>query len=245
MTAPARPTHPKNRHYDYSPWHRTLEIVAIAICLSLMGRLGWRVADAAWAEDEPTRAVWVLGAGAIGYLAADLVSGVVHWLADRFGTPQTPVLGEAFVRPFREHHDFPKALLDHDFIEVNGNNSVVMLLFLVPVFWALPAELEAGWLGAASFALSFAVAIFMTNQFHKWAHADQPPAPVRWLQRRGWILSPEAHDRHHTAPYETDYCITSGWMNPLLAKLGVFARIERMVGRQETAERPMGQPAGE
>ena len=35
----------------------------------------------------------------IGYLAADFVSGLVHWLADRYFSPDTPVIGSTFIVP--------------------------------------------------------------------------------------------------------------------------------------------------
>jgi ubiquitin-conjugating enzyme E2 variant len=224
-----------DRHYNYSPWHRLLEIVAIAACLSLIGVLSWRLGDAVLLRPELSSFAWIAPAALLGYMAADLVSGVVHWLADRFGSPDTPILGEAFVRPFREHHDRPKEILEHDFVEINGNNSLVMLLLLVPAIVVLPAQLEGAWVGLASFSAAFSSAIFMTNQFHKWAHADDAPAIVRWLHRHGLVLSPSAHDRHHTAPFETDYCITSGWMNPVLERLNVFAGCERLLKRRTSA----------
>lgn len=222
-----------NAHYDYSPQHRLLEIVSIAAAMALMVMMGWRLLEAMAVAASPVAWVYALGAGLVGYLAADFVSGFVHWLADRFGTPETPVLGEAFIRPFREHHDFPKKITHHDFVEVNGNNSLVLLMVLVPVWWVLPARLDAQWVGFLAFFVSFPLAIFMTNQFHKWAHMDEVPTVVAWMQQRGLILSPRAHDRHHTAPFETDYCITSGWLNPLLERVDLFARCERILRRQD------------
>src|SRR4029079_2689598 len=51
----------------------------------------------------------------VAYAAADLLSGVVHFLADNFGSPETPLLGKAFVMPFRDHHIDPKGILRHPF----------------------------------------------------------------------------------------------------------------------------------
>ncbi|WP_168210706.1 fatty acid desaturase CarF family protein [Persicimonas caeni] len=225
-------------HYEYSPSHRFLEILAIAAAIALMVVMSWRLLAALASTASLLSWACALGAGLVGYVAADFVSGMVHWLADRFGTPDTPVLGEAFIRPFREHHDFPKRITHHDFVEVNGNNSLVLLLVLAPAAWMLPAQLDAAWLAFGSFFVSFPLAIFMTNQFHKWAHMDEVPAVVAWMQRRGLILSPRAHDRHHTAPFETDYCITSGWLNPLLERFQLFARCERFLRRRPPQQTP-------
>ncbi len=218
-------------HYDYSPWHRLLEIVAIAATVALFSVLSWRIMVDVWLALDWLAASALVGSGLVGYMAADLVSGTVHWLADRFGTPDTPVLGEAFIRPFREHHDFPTDITHHDFVEVNGNNSLVLLMFLLPAYSVLPEELSPAWVCFGGFSMAFPAAIFMTNQFHKWAHTKEPPAPVVWMQARGLILSKQAHDRHHTPPHDSDYCITSGWLNPLLDRLDVFARCERLFKR--------------
>lgn len=218
-----------DRHYDYSPGHRMLEIVAIALCLATLGEFSWRLIAGVLAAPGLAAIGWLLGAAFLGYVCADLASGVVHWLADRFGSPDTPILGEAFVHPFREHHTFPEKILEHDFVEVNGNNCVAMLLVLIPMQFILPATLSGWWIGLASFVVTFSFGIFMTNQFHQWAHAHEVPAIVGFLQRSRLVLSPEAHDRHHTLPYESDYCITSGWMNPILERINLFGGIEKLL----------------
>ena len=74
--------------------------------------------------------------------------------------------------------------------------------------------------------------IVATNQFHKWAHADNPPrVAVRLCSAGGLILSPEHHNIHHAAPHDQHYCITVGWMNPILDKTGFFRICETIVGR--------------
>ena len=67
-----------------------------------------------------------------GYLAADLASGMVHFLADNFGSPETPFLGQAFVLPFRQHHVDPLGITRHGFFAANGNNALVCLPVLPP-----------------------------------------------------------------------------------------------------------------
>jgi hypothetical protein len=41
----------------------------------------------------------------LAYLAADFLSGFVHFLANNFGSYDTPIIGPNFIEPFREHHD--------------------------------------------------------------------------------------------------------------------------------------------
>jgi hypothetical protein len=56
-----------------------------------------------------------------------------------------------------------------------------------------------------------------------------PPRIVRTLQRLRIILSPERHRTHHTAPFESSYAITNGWLNLLLNRTRFFRRLERVL----------------
>ena len=60
--------------------------------------------------------VWLLPVIAVlAYLAADFISGFVHFLADNFGSSEMPVIGPHFIGAFREHHVDPKGITRHDF----------------------------------------------------------------------------------------------------------------------------------
>ena len=114
-----------------------------------------------------------LGGVALGFLGADLVSGIVHWVGDTWGTPDWPILGPSLIRPFREHHVDPQAIVRHDFVETNGNSSIGSLILLAGGF-AAPLESASGDLIATTL-LSLAGWLFATNQIHKWAHAAERP----------------------------------------------------------------------
>jgi ubiquitin-conjugating enzyme E2 variant len=70
-----------------------------------------------------------------------------------------------------------------------------------------------------------------SNQIHQWAHRPDPPRPVRALQRSGILLSLRRHASHHRAPFLDRYCITTGWMNPLLDRFGFWRALERGITR--------------
>jgi len=155
----------------------------------------------------------------------------VHFLADNFGSSETPIIGPNFVGAFREHHVDPKGITTHDFIDTNGNNSLASLPFMLLAWLFVPIETTMfGYLFAAFFLL-LCFAVFLTNQFHKWAHIEEPLPVAAWLQRRGWILAQEHHDIHHESPYDTYYCITVGVWNPLLDRTHFFERTERLLRR--------------
>ena len=215
--------------YDYARSHRILEICAITGLLTCWVWLAWRIVFNATGVGD-----WaVVGASMLfGYVFADFSSGFVHWMADRYGTIDTPVAGPNFVRPFREHHEDPKGITRHDFIETNGNNSIVCLpVALVVLLGVANDPGSALILALFGFTLSLCLSVFDTNQFHKWAHTDDPPPAVRTLQRLGLILDIDHHQIHHTPPFETYYCITTGWLNWLLFKLHFFPITEWLVER--------------
>jgi plasmanylethanolamine desaturase len=164
-------------------------------------------------------------------LCADLVSGLVHWIGDRFFDEKTPVLGAMLIRPFREHHRDPLAITRHGFFELCGNNAlgvIVPVLLLV-----LGSGPEGGALSFCThaFVIFFSLAVFGTNLVHKWAHARKIARPVRWLQASRLILSPELHARHHRGDFSNGYCVTTGWMNPALDALRLLPRFERVLRR--------------
>ena len=161
-------------------------------------------------------------------LGADLMSGLVHWTADTWFSETMPVLGRRFLRPFRVHHVNPDDFLLRDVIDCNGDVAMLNLPFLVAAL--LMPDTVAG--NAWSLALlAFAAVSLPTNQVHQWAHMPSPPAFVRWLQRRGIILSIEDHARHHREPYVANYCIATGWCNRWLTAIDFFPACERLVTR--------------
>jgi ubiquitin-conjugating enzyme E2 variant len=212
----------------YSRTFRMVEVLAIISFWGLCLAIGQRVAPLA------REYFWlILSAAGVGFILADLVSGIVHWAADSWGSTEMPVLGKTLIRPFREHHVDPKAMTLHDYVETNGANCLISLPVALGTYW-LPLDVE-GWVGPTLFVVvsmtSMIFWVMMTNQIHKWSHLEehQTPALVRWAQRVHLVMPPQHHQRHHTPPFDTYYCITTGWLNPPLHRLGVFRALERLV----------------
>lgn len=210
----------------YSRGMRALEVFSIVSFLGLVSALAFKL----WrpALDHP---VQVAVAGFLGFLAADLVSGLVHWLADTWGSPELPVIGPSLIRPFRHHHVDPLEITRHDFVETNGANCLISL----PVAAAallIATYVTSGWgLFVATFLGSLVAWVMGTNQFHKWSHTEVPPRPVMLMQRLGVILPAKHHALHHSAPYDRNYCITVGWWNRPLNAIGFFRGMERLITR--------------
>jgi Lipid desaturase domain len=180
---------------------RLLEYASIGAFALLAAWSAWRLADAA---------AWVvLLAVPAGWLASDLLSGLLHWACDSFGSARTPLVGEAFIRPFREHHADPEEMTRHDFVETHGASCFAALPLLAAACWV-------PWPGAQALLLCTALGALATNQCHKWAHMEEGATPrlALWAQRRGLVLPREHHRRHHTPPFDTHFCMSSGWLNP-------------------------------
>jgi hypothetical protein len=215
--------------YSYSTSHRYLEIGGIVGLFALLAYVALRVV---LGVSTLGQAGAVLGLIVVGYFLTDFISGFVHWAGDTLGSETLPVIGPTFVKPFRFHHVDQKDIARHDFIETNGNNCIVSVLLMLHVAYLMPRTPSFFFYYGT---LMFSIALFTlgTNQFHKWAHSDpQTLHPVvRGLQRAGLILGPNHHKTHHTAPFETYYCITHGMLNPLLARIHFFRHAERLVAR--------------
>ncbi len=174
-------------------------------------------------------ALWVLPAGLVlGVVAADFASGTAHWFCDRFFSADTPLLGSALIAPFREHHDDPLSITRHGPLELHGNSCLPVVPVLL-LAHALPDPASVGGVLGGSALLFFALASMATNQCHRWAHEPAPAKPVVWLQRHGFILSPEMHARHHSDDFNRSFCMTTGWLNPLLDRIAFFPRLERRI----------------
>ena len=178
-----------------------------------------------------------------GYIIADFLSGLVHWAADTYGSPATPILGPNFITPFRWHHIKPMDMCKYPFIETIANSC--MLGLFLDIFVLIPlahfyVEKNLVVFGLIMMLNFTAIATVMANQFHKWAHALRPPYVAVVLQKMKLILGPRHHDTHHTSPFDTYYCVTSGWCNYFLHRVDFWRRMERLllwfgIKRDETA----------
>jgi len=211
----------------YGRGHRTLEIASIGFVFIALAWLAYRIAVT---MDGAIDLLWIGFAALTGYLISDFLSGLVHWAGDTVGDESTPVFGPNFVRPFRHHHVDPVDIARHDFVETNGNNCIVVAPVLLAIILTIP-DTTGVWFYGAVIATFTTLFVFCTNQFHKWAHMPSAPGWIRALQRTGLILSPEHHAVHHASPHDRHYCITVGWMNPVLDRLGFFRTLETVVSR--------------
>jgi len=176
--------------------------------------------------------LWLLAlAVPLGIVLGDFISGIVHWAADTYGSEDMRLIGPSLVKPFRLHHIYPRDICTHGLVETTGNVCILAVPVLALCLYLIWLKPHSGWLAfsVVSFSLA-AAATVATNQFHKWAHQESPSRFARWLQRKRLVLEPQHHKRHHTQPFDVNYCITNGWLNPILNKLKFFRRLEAAIG---------------
>jgi len=175
----------------------------------------------------------IIFAAVIGILTADLISGIVHWAADSYGSVEMFLVGKNLLRNFREHHIDPTAITRHDFVETNGDN----LTAIVPILGYLAYKFsnsdneeiisQYNW---HLYLFFIAVFLSLTNQFHKWSHTYFGlPRYITILQDLHIILPRIHHRVHHVTPHDTYFCITTGWLNYPLDLINFWQRLENTV----------------
>jgi ubiquitin-conjugating enzyme E2 variant len=195
-------------------------------------------------ESTSQNGPWLVSALVLGIFLADFLTGLVHWGCDTWGNADTFFWGRVFIRSFREHHVVPTAITEHDWAQANGEQSLVGCVILGTIIYLGPEGESTGWLFFQALMASMIAFSVATNQFHKWSHEKDPSVLARFFIRVGFVQSYKTHMKHHTAPYENAYCITTGWMNPLLDKIRFFRGLEWAIMRI-TGALPRGDDVGE
>ena len=157
----------------------------------------------------------------LAWVLADLLSGIVHWTADTWGSEDTPVIGPRFIRPFRVHHVNADDIVSRSFLHLNGDVALGVLPILTAAFFVSGA--------GRVFLVALALCILPTNQIHQWAHQPVAPRFARGLQHLGLILRPDQHRLHHTDPNRSHFCIAAGWCNGFLER--ILPRVEQWIRR--------------
>ena len=210
----------------------TLSVLVNAVAL-------WRVAD--WT---------IVPALIIGWLVADIMSGLVHILFDYLPVPAKYEIDRIFFHPTRNSAEYtrlktqllrragPVYHIAFDFKvhhlrpEAFGHRSFWKLTRAIVLPISLPFSLAVNALAltAAPPAWFLAAAIVLTlgsalsQYFHSALHRTAAPAPIRALQKLRLLMSPADHEKHHLT-YRTAFCTINGWGNPLVDR--VFLALHR------------------
>lgn len=151
------------------------------------------------------------------WLFADFVSGVVHWIEDRYMDGMHSL---EFARGVATdnilHHDDPSAMTRSTPWE-NMRSSAYFAFPVAAIAWFFDAPLWL-WLGLGFSAFG--------NLIHRFSHMPKRDVPrvIRAMQELGIFISPKHHATHHFAMgRKTDkaesnraYCPMTDWLNPVL-----------------------------
>lgn len=161
---------------------------------------------------------------AVAWILVDFIAGAYHWFCDSYRT-KNPKINSFFFDNFQVHHELPTLITKHEWEWVNWETSTpacIWTWFFVfnPVF---PFST-----GQALFHF-LCVWAAMTNQIHRWAHANTVPFLVQLFQDVGIFLSKKEHNLHHHHPQIKNYCITSGFNNAWLEATNFWERLETLI----------------
>ncbi len=146
----------------------------------------------------------------MGWLLADLLSGLLHWWQDQVLTENNRLFGW-LKPPSILHHAKPLAFMEGGFWLRNwaswaAAGIVGLVLFVLA--------------GLSPFMVAVMIGIAISTQAHYWAHRPSlAPSVVRMLQKTGILQSAKGHARHHRPPQANSYCILTDWLNPILNKV--------------------------
>jgi ubiquitin-conjugating enzyme E2 variant len=158
-----------------------------------------------------------------GLWFADFISGVIHWLEDRYGNPEWPVIGHT-IRENQQHHFTPRSFLKGTLWTRNREVLAIGAAFL-GAFWAFDV-LNAFTVSAVIFGV-------MSNEVHASAHRSpqENGRLITALQKTGLLQSHRHHAAHHRKGKDTHFCVLTNHVNPVLERVRFFQTLEAIVTR--------------
>lgn len=156
---------------------------------------------------------------AAAYLFADFLSGVAHWLEDRYFMPDWPWIGKHISAPNELHHADQTAFLAGSYWHRNWTT-------ILP---AGAGALLAFLCGAPLWLVLAFVFASQGAQVHTWAHRRPKWRVVRGLQEFGVLQSARQHAEHHRAPHSCNYCAMTDFLNPVLERLQFWTAAEAVL----------------
>ncbi len=155
---------------------------------------------------------------------ADFIVGFVHWLEDRYGQEDWPLLGRTVIAPNLLHHDKPREFLKNSWWGSADYQVIASALFIAVaafygfLIWEIVAVLTLAING---------------NEVHKWAHRSKKEnGPIiTYMQKRRIIQSRAQHGRHHGGDRDSHYCSLTSWVNPLFDRTKFWRGLEWVIWR--------------
>src|SRR3546814_13382665 len=87
-----------------------------------------------------------------GWLVADFLSGIIHWIEDRVLWVGMPLISKSVVEPNRLHHRDPDAFLAQSIVARHSTAWAAVAAIALP--WLVIASLSWFWFGAPAARLA-------------------------------------------------------------------------------------------
>jgi len=157
-----------------------------------------------------------------GYIVADFLVGVFHWIKDTYFDPYTPLLGGIFIWNSRLHHIKPHYVTtfnDHDLFVSSAKWTSS---------WALPLFYYVDF---SLFTVSLFLTVALNDVIHKYSHMSDTERPewATFLQNIYIFQSPEEHHIHHKYPHISHYCPITPFVNVFLEKYNFWRKLENFI----------------
>jgi hypothetical protein len=173
-----------------------------------------------------------------GYLLADFLVGLFHWLKDSYFTPHTFLIGHSIIWPSRLHHLRPRYVTefsDWDLFKSSGSWTLLWMGFWF-YYW-----------GFSPFNLTLFIWIAINDIVHKYTHvldssplglrategkallASERPTIITKLQNMHMIQTHDQHHMHHIQPHCCNYCPITPYVNIVLEKINFWRTLESIV----------------
>ncbi len=168
--------------------------------------------------------LWIIIQVFLLWLLADFITGIVHWWEDAYGNPQWPILGKYIIQPNMQHHKSPRNLLQGSYWDHINTSLFGGIIFIATVWFC-------GWHSWQMIAC--VIFCMQANEIHAITHRTDKEngAIVVWLQKIGIIQKRKTHGWHHKAPYDTNFCIMTEFLNPVLNKIGLWEKVEWFIAK--------------
>ncbi len=145
-------------------------------------------------------------------LIADLLTGIFHFWMDQYGREDMPLVGKSVIEINILHHRNPRNMVQKNYFQLTWTA------------WALGFVLATitYFMGFFSWEVAFILAYGANaNIIHKWTHQThgENGKLITFFQKIRLLQSKHHHGWHHKAPYDTNYCILTDWLNPILHQI--------------------------
>ena len=165
----------------------------------------------------------LLGQVLMGWLAADLLGGVVHWLEDRVAGEGAGWFGRVVIAPSRLHHRSPQLFLGGSLVDRN---------LAAWIAASLVSAVGLALLGPSVIWAAATIGGLVSAEVHACAHRpSRAGSLLRVLHEIGALQSPRHHAGHHRPPSDRRYCVLTDWVNPIVDALDLWARLEAALTR--------------